>query len=136
MGVLLVLGGAVLAFSLYVGSQAEGFELTMQFGPRTTHVLATNVTLTEGADEQKCVLSLLDFRALREHARPLLTVTPLEKAPRGAPTFTLSVSGDEGAVVNSGALPIDQLQPLDAFVISKASACIKTYVPTAPTPVK
>jgi hypothetical protein len=131
--VLALLGGLALAFSLYVGSQAEGFELTMTFGRRTTHVLGTNVTLTDADDERKCVLSLLDFRALREHAQQLLAVPPLEgKAARGAPSFTIS----EGATVNSGFLAADQLQPIDAFVIQHSSACIKTYVPTAPTPVQ
>ncbi len=131
--VLALLGGLALAFSLYVGNQAEGFELTLTFGKRTTHVLGTNVTLTDGEDERKCVLSLLDFRALREHSQPLLSATPLEgKAARGAPTFTIS----EGATVNSGFIAPDQVQPIDAFVIQRASACIKTYVPTAPTPVQ
>ena len=130
---LLVLGGLTLAFSMYVGKQAEGFELTMQFGARTTHVLGTNVTLSEPKTERKCVLSLLDFRALREHARPLADVAPLEKAPRGTPTFMLSVAAEEGAHVNQGALAREQLEPIDAFVIQRASACIETYVPTAPT---
>lgn len=133
---LLVLGGLTLAFSMYVGKQAEGFELTLQFGPRTTHVLGTNVTLTEPQTERKCVLSLLDFRALREHARPLADAPPLEKAPRGTPTFTLSIASDEGAQVNSGALAKEQLEPIDAFVIQRASACIETHVPTKPTPVQ
>jgi hypothetical protein len=109
----------------------------MQFGARTTHVLGTNVTLSEGEDERKCVLSLLDFRALREETKFLHDVAPLEKPPRGAPTFTLSVTGDEGAAaVNSGALAKEQLEPVDQFVISRASACIKTYVPRGPTPVE
>lgn len=131
--VLVLLGGLALAFSLYVGKQAEGFELTMTFGKRTTHVLGTNVTLTDGDDERKCVLSLLDFRALREHCQPLLSVPSLEgKAARGAPTFTIS----EGATVSSGFIAPDQAQPIDAFVIQRASACIKTHVPAAPTPVQ
>lgn len=137
IAVLVVLGALMLGLSLYVGKQAEGFELTLQFGARTTHVVGTNVTLTEGAHESKCVLSLLDFRALREHSRGLLDATPLEaKAARGAPVFTISVDADGSSVVNSGPLAKETLEPIDAFVIQKASACIETYVAKGPVPVQ
>ena len=138
LAVLLALGGGALAFSMYVGKQAEGFELTMEFGPRTTHVLGTNVTLSEGDTERKCVLSLLDFRALRQHAKPLTQATALtDKAARGAPTFMVSFTTEEGAAVNHGALAKEELEPIDRFIIQHASACIESpHAPTAPRPVK
>jgi hypothetical protein len=136
VGLLVSLGAGALGMSMYVGSQAQGFELTLQFGPRTTHVLGTNVTLSEGENETKCVLSLLDFRALREQTLFLADVPETEKPPRGLPRFELALMSGEQQGITRGALPQDQLEPIDHFVISHASACIRTFVPKGPTPVR
>lgn len=126
---LLLLGGAALGLSLYVARQAEGYELTLQVGARTTHVLGTNVTLTEGEAETKCVLSLLDFRALREQTAFLVDVPVVEKKTKGLPTFELALTHTEPPTMSSGALQLTQLEPIERWLILHASACIKTYVP-------
>ncbi len=125
MGVLVLLGGATLGLSVYVARQTEGFELTLNVGGRTTHVLGTNVTLTEGADEKKCVLSLLDFRSVRAKAVRLVDAKLADKNARGLPTFELAVATAPPTLVR-GALPMSELEPIEQLVISKASACIET----------
>jgi hypothetical protein len=124
ISVLIALGGAALGMGLYVSHQSEGFELTLTFGPRTTHVIGTDVRLEEKGAETRCVLSLFDFRAVRDESLFLFAVAPVTQKP-GAPTFTIAVNELDRSVVNSGALPKGQLEPLDAFVISHAKACLK-----------
>lgn len=46
--------------------------------------------------------------------------TPALKVTRGAPTFTIA----SGSIVNSGAIAKEQLEPIDAYVLQHASACI------------
>jgi hypothetical protein len=111
---LVVTGYVVLS------QQAAGFELTLQFGKRVTRVTGTRVRLEQPGDVRTCVLSLLDFRAVREKSLQLEHAEPLEK-PKGEPTFSLSAEN----VVNTGALPKAQLEELDAFIINRASACLK-----------
>ncbi|MBK7858838.1 MAG: hypothetical protein IPJ65_09505 [Archangiaceae bacterium] len=127
IAVLLAAGGTALGMAVYVSRQAEGYELTLTFGPRTTHVIGTDVRLEEGAHETRCVLSLLDFRRVREES---LFCSPPSRRPRSqVPTFTIAINGPEHSVVNSGPLPKEQLAPLDALVITRASACITQTPP-------
>lgn len=128
IAVLLAAGGTALGMAVYVSRQAEGYELTLTFGPRTTHVIGTDVRLEEGAHETRCVLSLLDFRRVREESLFLFAAQPATAKP-GVPTFTIAINGPEHSVVNSGPLPKEQLAPLDALVITRASACITQTPP-------
>ncbi|MBL8953296.1 MAG: hypothetical protein JNK82_21130 [Myxococcaceae bacterium] len=126
---LVLLGAGMLAVSVYVSREAEGYELKLEVGSRTTHVRGTNVTLTEGTSETKCVLSLVDFRMLRGKTAFLGDVTPNEKSVKGLPKFELALTDHAPPLVVSGALPMEQLEPIERFVILHASACIKTYEP-------
>ena len=70
-----------------------------------------------------CELSLLDFRALLGICRPLAGLTPLRNA-RG-PSFMISLRAAEGATLNEGAADLAALEPIDRFVISHASGCLR-----------
>jgi len=127
---LVLLGGAVLAFSAYVSNEGQGFELTLQVGPRTTRVLATRVTISEGERERKCVLSLRDFRALREKTQFLGAVQAIENNARGLPTFELR----DAPNVNGGALQLADLEPVEQFVLEHARACVDVGAGAARAP--